>query len=151
MAGVRIRDGRPPIPSVGQARDSMTGANEDETEISEAAKNLLKQQVQALSAKVEEVLYFLPIHCILVHILSVQYFEIYSLSVRVAVAVWVLCSLCTLLWVPDFVDVVSVLQLYALSTFKGYIGNLVCEAQILGLKLAQASKRYFIALLHVCR
>lgn len=73
MAGGRTRDGRPPLPTaVGQARDSMTGANEDETEISEAAKNLLKQQVQALSAKVEEVLHFLAIHCIFVHILSVR-------------------------------------------------------------------------------
>ncbi|KAG0564333.1 hypothetical protein M758_8G097700 [Ceratodon purpureus] len=53
--GARTRDGRPPLPAaVGQTRDSMTGANEDETEISEVAKDLLKQQVQALSAKVEE-------------------------------------------------------------------------------------------------
>jgi len=58
LAGARPRDGRPPLPAaaaVGQARDSTTGANEDEPEISEAAKNLLKQQVQSLSAKVEEV------------------------------------------------------------------------------------------------
>lgn len=60
MAGTRARDGRPPLPAaVGQARDSTTGANEDETEISEDAKNMLKQQVQSLSAKVEEVLPFL--------------------------------------------------------------------------------------------
>lgn len=54
--GARTRDGRPPLPAaVGQARDSsMTGADEDETEISEAAKNLLKQQVLTISAKVEE-------------------------------------------------------------------------------------------------
>lgn len=60
VAGARPRDGRPPLPAaaaaaVGQARDTTTGANEDEPEISEAAKNLLKQQVQSLSAKVEEV------------------------------------------------------------------------------------------------
>lgn len=57
--GARPRDGRPPLPAaaaaaVGQARESTTGANEDEPEISEAAKILLKQQVQNLSAKVEE-------------------------------------------------------------------------------------------------
>lgn len=56
----------------------MTGANEDETEISEVAKDLLKQQVQALSAKVEEVLYFLNIHCKHVHIPNVQYLEIHN-------------------------------------------------------------------------
>lgn len=57
MAGARPRDGRPPLPAVavGQARDSSAGANEDEPEISETAKNLLKQQVHSLSAKVEEV------------------------------------------------------------------------------------------------
>jgi len=65
LAGVRPRDGRPPLPAaaaVGQTRDSTTGANEDEPEISEAAKILLKQQVQSLSAKVEEVL---PFRCLL--------------------------------------------------------------------------------------
>jgi hypothetical protein len=71
VTGARTRDGRPPLPAaVGQARDSsMTGADEDETEISEAAKNLLKQQVLTISAKVEEVLYFFAI---LVHIRSVS-------------------------------------------------------------------------------
>lgn len=65
MAGARPRDGRPPLPAVavGQARDSSAGANEDEPEISETAKNLLKQQVHSLSAKVEEVR--LPFNCVL--------------------------------------------------------------------------------------
>lgn len=70
MAGARAKDDRPQLPAaVAQTRDSIPGANEDETETSEAAKALLKQQVQALTAEVEEVLHFLAIHCKLVSFL----------------------------------------------------------------------------------
>lgn len=54
--GARDRDDRVPSPAaVGQNRDSTVEANEVETEVSEAARNLLKQQVQTLTAKVEEI------------------------------------------------------------------------------------------------
>ncbi|XP_024359481.1 transcription factor GTE1 isoform X4 [Physcomitrium patens] len=53
--GVRAKDGRPPLPTaIGQVRDSFAGANEDVPEISDVARILLKQQVQVLTAKVEE-------------------------------------------------------------------------------------------------
>lgn len=63
MAGSRGRDGRPPLPvpaTTGAARDSEVEADEDDMEQSEASRNNLKEQVQALAAQVEEVLTLPP-------------------------------------------------------------------------------------------
>lgn len=64
MAGGRGRDGRPPLPvptTTGPTRDSGIEADEDDMEQSEALRNDLKEQVQALAAQVEEVLTLPPI------------------------------------------------------------------------------------------
>lgn len=54
--GGRARDGKPPLPmpATGQTRDGTMEANGDD-EASDAMKTHLKQQVLALTAKVEEV------------------------------------------------------------------------------------------------
>lgn len=44
VQGARTRTGRPTLPAaVGQVKSSATGATEDETEVSEASRYLLKQ------------------------------------------------------------------------------------------------------------